>query len=93
MKPAPVDLLHRQVPACGASRAIEKTFIWAYSLRLQMQVVPQLASMNGCVLENNLFRLIKDATRPSDFSKHDLPVVSGKQSTKTGGDAALFREG
>ena len=73
------------------SRAIEKTFIWAYSLRLQMQVV-QLASMDNHVLENNLFRLIKDATRPSDFINCSLPVVSGKQSTKTGEIEALFRE-
>ncbi len=73
------------------SRAIEKTFIWAYSLRLQMQVV-QLASMDNHVLANNLFRLIKDATRPADFINCSLPVASGKKSTKTGEIEALFRE-
>lgn len=73
------------------SRAIEKIFIWAYSLRLQMQVV-QLASMDNHVLANNLFRLIKDATRPADFINCSLPVVSGKKSTKTGEIEALFRE-
>lgn len=73
------------------SRAIEKIFIWAYSLRLQMQVV-QLASMDNYVLANNLFRLIKDATRPADFINCSLPVVSGKKSTKTGEIEALFRE-
>lgn len=73
------------------SRAIEKTFIWAYSLRLQMQVV-QLASMDNHVLEINLFRLIKDATRPADFINYSLPVVSGKKSTNTGEIEALFRE-
>lgn len=73
------------------SRAIEKTFIWAYSLRLQMQVV-QLASMDNHVLEINLFRLIKDATRPADFISYSLPVVSGKKSTNTGEIEALFRE-
>ena len=73
------------------SRAIEKIFIWAYSLRLQMQVV-QLASMDNHVLENNLFSLIKDATRPVDFISCSLPVVSSKKSTKTGEIEALFRE-
>lgn len=73
------------------SRAIEKIFIWAYSLRLQMQVV-QLASMDNHVLANNLFRLIKDATRPADFINCSLPVVSGKKSTKTGNIEALFRD-
>lgn len=73
------------------SRAIEKIFIWAYSLRLQMQVV-QLASMDSHVLKNNLFRLIKDATRPADFFNCSLPVVSGKKSTKTEEIEALFKE-
>lgn len=73
------------------SRAIEKIFIWAYSLRLQMQVV-QLASMDNYVLESNLFRLIKDATRPADFINCSLSIVSGNKSTKTGEIEALFRE-
>ena len=72
------------------SRAIEKIFIWAYSLRLQMQVV-QLASMDNHVLENNLFRLIKEATRPSDFINYSLPVLNGKKSTKTAEIEALFK--
>ena len=72
------------------SRAIEKIFIWAYSLRLQMQVV-QLASMDNHVLDNNLFRLIKEATRPADFINCSLPVLSGKKSTKTGEIEALFK--
>src|SRR5690606_31694196 len=73
------------------SRAIEKIFIWAYSLRIQMQVV-QLASMDNHVLENNLFKLIKDATRPADFIDCSLPVVSRKKSTKTEEIEELFRE-
>ena len=73
------------------SRAIEKIFIWAYSLRLQMQVV-QLASMDNHVLKNNLFRLIKEATRPADFINCSLPVLSSNNSTKTGKIEALFRD-
>ncbi len=72
------------------SRAIEKIFIWAYSLRLQMQVV-QLASMDNYVLANNLFRLIKDATRPADFINHPLKSLTGNSSTKTGAIEALFK--
>ena len=73
------------------SRAIEKIFIWAYSLRIQTEVV-QLASMDNYVLKNNLFRLIKDATRPADFINCNLPVVSGTKSTKTEEIEVLFRE-
>ncbi|WP_223554136.1 DUF262 domain-containing protein [Pseudomonas sp. BF-R-01] len=72
------------------SRAIEKIFIWAYSLRLQMQVV-QLASMDNYVLKNNLFRLIKEATRPADFINCSLRVFSGINSTRTDEIEALFK--
>lgn len=71
------------------SRAIEKIFVWAYSLRLKMQVV-QLASMDNHVLDNNLFRLIKDATRPSDFINCSLPVLVKNNSTKTVDIETLF---
>ena len=73
------------------SQAIEKIFIWAYSLRLKMQVV-QLASMDNYVLERNLFRLIKEATRPGEFINCSLPVLTEKKSTKTGAIEELFRE-
>ena len=73
------------------SRAIEKIFIWAYSLRLQMQAV-QLASMDNYVLENNLFRQIKESTRPADFINLSLPVITGKKSTKTEEVETLFRD-
>lgn len=73
------------------SRAIEKIFIWAYSLRLQMQVV-QLASMDNHVLENNLFVQIKQATRPADFINLSLPVIKEKKSTRTEEIETLFRD-
>jgi len=73
------------------SRAIEKIFIWAYTLRLKMQMV-QLASMDNYVLENNLFKLIKDAIRPSDFINCTLPVLMERRSTKTEELEKLFRE-
>lgn len=73
------------------ARAIEKIFIWAYTLRLQMQVV-QLASMDNYVLEKNLFMLIKDATRPVDFLNHPLDPITDNRSTKTKGIEKLFME-
>jgi len=74
------------------SRAIEKIFIWSYSLRLKMQMV-QLASMDNYVLENmNLFRLIKEATRPSDFINCNLPSLTENRSSKTEDIVNLFRE-
>jgi hypothetical protein len=57
---------------------------------LKMQVV-QLASMDNHVLENNLFRLIKEATRPSDFINCNLPMLAEKKSTKTDEIEKLFR--
>ncbi|KJR98808.1 MAG: hypothetical protein VR65_19380 [Desulfobulbaceae bacterium BRH_c16a] len=72
-------------------RAIEKIFIWSYSLRLQMQVL-QLASMDNYVLENNLFKRLKDTTHPSDFLGYSLPVVTQIRSSKTEKIEELFKE-
>lgn len=74
------------------SRAIEKTFIWAYSLRLKMQAL-QIASMDNYVLENNnLFKLIKESTDPSDFINCDLPVITKNNSKKTDEIVAIFKD-
>ena len=75
----------------GLSRAIEKIFIWAYSLRMKMEVV-QLATMDNYVLSNNLFQIIKDATRPTDFTACSLPIQKGNRSSKTERIETLFRE-
>lgn len=73
------------------SRAIEKIFIWAFRLRLQMQVV-QLASMDNYVLANNLFKLTKDACTPRDFINCTLSVVTQVNSTKTVDIEVLFKD-
>lgn len=75
------------------SRAIEKIFIWAYSLRIKMQVV-QLASMDNHVLENNnLFWLIKESSRPSDFINFSLPTIDPNKSSKKAEEIeTLFKE-
>jgi len=74
------------------SRAIEKIFVWAYSLRLRMQVV-QLASMDNYVREqNNLFALIREATAPAELINVGLPVLSANYSSKTNEVEVLFKE-
>lgn len=74
------------------SRAIEKIFIWSYSLRLQRQVV-QLASMDNHVLDNgNLFKLIKESTHPTEFLSYSLPTQQGNASSNTEEIEALFKE-
>lgn len=73
------------------SRAVEKIFIWAYSLRLKMQVL-QLASMDNYVLETNMFFLMKEATQPRDFLSYEFPVISEPKASKVEKITELFRE-
>lgn len=73
------------------SRAIEKVFIWAYGLRLQMQVV-QLASVDNYVLGSNMFTRIRHATHPAEFLHAPLPRISSIQSTKAQALKQLFTE-
>lgn len=77
--------------ASDMSRALEKAFIWAYGLRLRMQVV-QLASADNHVLENNLFMLIRESVRPADFLNCKLPELDSIRSTRTEEIERLFRE-
>lgn len=72
--------------------AIEKIFVWAYSLRLEMQSL-QLASMDNHVLENNLFRSLRHAVQPDEFLSMSLPSIQAVRSSRTGPVEALFREG
>lgn len=81
------------------SSAIEKLFIWAYSLRIKRQVV-QLATMDNYVLEHNLFRKIKDAIVPSNVLSIALSTLkdSDNKNNARKGNAAkdplveLFKE-
>lgn len=56
------------------SAAIEKSFIWAYRCRIRQQVV-QLATMDKYVLDNNLFRVIKEARVPGDVLSMPLLTI------------------
>ena len=73
------------------SQAIEKTFIWAYSLRLKMQVL-QLASMDNYVLGNNMFLVIKRAIQPADFLLYELLMISKVKAKKVDKITELFRK-
>jgi hypothetical protein len=81
------------------SSAIEKLFIWAYSLRIKQQVL-QLATMDNYVLSTNVFRTIKDATQPSEvftIAFNTLTDADNKNNARKGNAAKdplvkLFRE-
>jgi hypothetical protein len=68
------------------SNAIEKIFIWSYSLRIKQKLV-QLATMDNYVMSNNLFRKIKDSTLPSDVLSIPLSTLTdadNKNNTRKG---------
>lgn len=71
------------------SRAIEKIFIWAYSLRLMREAV-QLASIDKHVLEHNLFKTLREAIRPEDFLGARLPRIDRLRWAKAERIQALF---
>ena len=73
------------------SQAIEHVFIWAYSVRLKMQVL-QLASMDNHVLENNLFKVIADAIEPDDFLQRTINVNKEVKSSNTTELEVLFKQ-
>lgn len=88
---------HDKFGTAEISRAIEKIFIWAYSLRLRMYAV-QIASMDNHalgkgVVDINLFALLRDAIRPEDFIHCPLPVlVKIEGQSKTQKIQKLFEE-
>lgn len=74
------------------SRAIEKIFIWAYTLRLKQASVG-VSSMDNHVLHGqNFFALLRDAASPADFLGHAMPRLAKTESTKTDDIKKLFIE-
>lgn len=68
------------------SKAIEKIFIWAYSLRLNYESL-QLASVDNYVIqENNLFKKIRDAIYQDEILNINLPQLKDIHSTKAVSD-------
>lgn len=57
------------------SKAIEKIFIWAYTIRLTYQAL-QLSSVDNYVVrEFNIFKLIKESINPKAIEMFDLPLI------------------
>jgi hypothetical protein len=74
------------------SKAVDKIFIWAYSLRLQMQAV-QLASIDNYALENiHLFKKIREAINPNEILNLKLPTLNENKSSKTEKIEIIFKE-
>jgi len=72
-------------------RAIERIFIWAYSLRLTLQNV-QLASMDNYALETPfIFKTIKDSIHPKEVLSLSLPALDQVRSSKTKDLEAIFK--
>ena len=73
------------------SKAIEKIFIWAYTLRLTYQSL-QLASVDNYVIaEFNLFKKIREAIYKEDILAIELPLVKdGYETDKTKDVKDLF---
>lgn len=59
------------------SQAIEKVFVWSYTLRLQSERI-WFESMDKHVLKANLFSTIKEATHPAEFLNYILPLLNEK---------------
>jgi hypothetical protein len=78
--------------AVEMDRAVEKFFVWAYSLRLTMQNV-QLASIdNHALLAPYIFKTIKEALNPNDVLNIKLPTLLKVNSTKTGDLELIFKK-
>ena len=75
------------------SQAVEKLFVWAYSCRLEMQVV-QIERMDKHALRNNIFELIKQAVQPSDVLNWPLKTMKESEcnGTKLAEVIKLFKE-
>lgn len=73
------------------SSALNKIFIWAYSMRLDYQRL-SFASVDNYVLERNLFIKLKEANYPKDFLHQPLPMLNSINSRKTDEIVTLFKE-
>lgn len=78
------------------NRAIDKIFIWAYTLRLKLQNVG-LDSIDNYALNKahgnvQLFKTIREAISPKSVLNIHLQTLTEIKSTKTGPIENLFKE-
>jgi len=69
------------------SKAIDKIFVWAYSLRLKLQAVG-LDSVDNFAFNHGyskiqLFKRIKEAIKPNDILNLRLETLRDNKSSKT----------
>lgn len=62
------------------SLAVEKIFIWAYSIRLRYYAI-QLATVDNNVLEKNIFKRINNANHPNDVLNIQLNTIEKASAT------------
>lgn len=62
------------------SLAVEKIFIWAYSIRLRYYAI-QLATVDNNVLEKNIFKRIDNANHPNDVLSIELDTIEKASAT------------
>lgn len=78
------------------SQAIEKIFIWSYSIRLNQHSV-QLATVDNHVCDNafgpsnNLFVRLREAIHPNDFVSLSLKINTTVKSSQTAEIEGLFK--
>lgn len=75
------------------SQAIDKIFVWSYTLRLSYQRL-ELSSVDNYVLKVNLFETVRKATRPKDFLHTPLQTLGARSinSKKTDVIQARFEK-
>lgn len=73
------------------SRAIEKIFVWAYGVRIRMQVV-QWVTVDNHVVETGLFQRLKESTEPQDFLQLTVAPSGPLRSKKTEVIYDLFKK-
>ncbi|SFG29854.1 DUF262 domain-containing protein [Pontibacter chinhatensis] len=74
------------------SRAVEKFYIWSYSLRLELYAI-HLASIDNHALANPpIFKIIKEAIHPSTILNVPLSSVGKNNSTRTDAILNLFKK-
>lgn len=78
------------------SKAIDKIFVWAYSLRLKLKAVG-LDSVDNYALNKGhsqiqLFKKIKDSINPNDILNLQLETLKENNSSKTGKIVEHFKE-
>lgn len=73
-------------------RALEKIFIWAYSVRLNLQSV-YLASVDNKAMERpHVFKRLKEATQPDALLNIQLQPLEKVHASKVGPIEKLFQE-